>query len=373
MSRIKFFTYHGCLDSKKRRNNSPAADTKTDYIVSVFNRLGYGVDVISRAPSSESYFIPAYVEVKGDNTYRYFASLGRTKSLLRLFNRWLMDFQFFFWCLFNIKKGEQIIVYHSLGYDSLFLKLKKLKSVKIVGDIEEIYQDVSKQSNKRCRNEYKFIGICDKYIFPTQLLDKKVNNEQRPSLIIHGIYATEKIVEKKFSDGKIHVVYGGTLDPNKAGAAAAAGAAAFLPSNYHVHICGFGDPTEIKAIVADVQAKTEALVTFEGELKGDTYKHFIQKCHIGLCTQNPMAAFNSTSFPSKVLVYLSNGLKVVSIRIPVIVQSAVADKLFFYNEQTPEKIAEAIIQASKEEQNGNELLNSLDMKFGDELSKLIKE
>ena len=140
-----------------------------------------------------------------------------------------------------------------------------------------------------------------------------------------------------------------------------------------MHICGFGDPTEIKAIVADVQAKTEALVTFEGELKGDTYKHFIQKCHIGLCTQNPMAAFNSTSFPSKVLVYLSNGLKVVSIRIPVIVQSAVADKLFFYNEQTPEKIAEAIIQASKEEQNGNELLNSLDMKFGDELSKLIKE
>ena len=45
MSRIKFFTYHGCLDSGKRRNNSPAADTKTDYIVSVLNRLGYGVDI----------------------------------------------------------------------------------------------------------------------------------------------------------------------------------------------------------------------------------------------------------------------------------------------------------------------------------------
>ena len=60
-----------------------------------------------------------------------------------------MEFQFFFWCLFNIKKGEQIIVYHSLGYDSLFLRLKKIKSVKIIGDIEEIYQDVSKQDKKK--------------------------------------------------------------------------------------------------------------------------------------------------------------------------------------------------------------------------------
>ena len=64
MSRIKFFTYHGCLDSGKRRNNSPAADTKTDYIVSVLNRLGYGVDIISRASSAESHFIPAYVKTE---------------------------------------------------------------------------------------------------------------------------------------------------------------------------------------------------------------------------------------------------------------------------------------------------------------------
>lgn len=373
MSRIKFFTYHGCLDSGKRRNNSPAADTKTDYIVSVLNRLGYGVDIISRASSAESHFIPAYVKTEGNNIHRYFASFKKNKSILRIFNRWLMEFQFFFWCLFNIKKGEQIIVYHSLGYDSLFLRLKKIKSVKIIGDIEEIYQDVSKQDKKKCKNEYMFIDSCDKYIFPTQLLDQKVNKQQKPSLVIHGVYTTEKNIGEKFSDGKIHVVYGGTLDPNKGGAAAAAAAAEFLPGNYFVHICGFGDPCQIKSIVADVQKRSKAKITFEGEFKGNDYKHFIQKCHIGLSTQNPNAAFNATSFPSKVLVYLSNGLKVVSIHIPVIAQSAVADKLFFYYEQTPEKIAEAIIQASKKEQNGDEILNDLDMKFSDELSRLVEE
>ena len=92
-----------------------------------------------------------------------------------------------------------------------------------------------------------------------------------------------------------------------------------------------------------------------------------------MSTQNPAAAFNATSFPSKVLVYLSNGLKVVSIHIPAIAQSAVADNLYFYDVQTPEKIAEAIIRASKEEQSGNEILYRLDMKFCDELDKLIAE
>lgn len=282
-----------------------------------------------------------------------------------------MEFQFFFWCLTNIKRKEQIIVYHSLGYDSAFLKLQKLKSIRIIGEVEEIYQDVSKQTSSRCRNEYKFIDVCEKYIFPTQLLDQKVNKQNRPSLVIYGVYATESITEKKFSDGKIHVVYGGTLDPNKGGAAAAAAATEFLPSNYHVHMCGFGDPTQIKAIVADIQAKSDATVTFEGELKGDDYKRFIQKCHIGLSTQDPNAAFNSTSFPSKILVYLANGLKVVSIRIPAIEQSAVADSLRFYDTQTPEKIAEAIMCASKRNECGNEILKKLDERFIEDLYNLL--
>ena len=81
--RIKFFTYHGCMEKGKRRDNSPAADTKIDYIISVLNRLGYGVDIISRASSAESYYLPASVEIIGENTYRYFASFGKTKSPIR--------------------------------------------------------------------------------------------------------------------------------------------------------------------------------------------------------------------------------------------------------------------------------------------------
>lgn len=362
--------YHGCSDLNRYRDNSPAADTKTDYIISVLNRLGYSVDNISLAASSKSNYIQSYTDKRGNNTYHYFASLGTSKFIPRAINRFFMKLQFLFWCLLNIKRDEQIIVYHSLGYASFFLKLKRLKSIRIIGEIEEIYQDVCKPSKSRCDNEFRFIEKCDKYIFPTQLLDKKVNRNAKPSLIIHGVYKRELITENKFSDGKIHVVYGGTLDINKGGAAAAA-AAEYLPNNYHIHICGFGSPEKIIALISDIKKRSKAMISFEGEIKGRDYNRFIQKCHIGLCTQNPHAAFNSTSFPSKVLMYLSNGLKVVSIRIPAVEQSAIANYLTFYDKQTPRDIANAILQANELKSPSNDFLTSLDNEFCSGINNLI--
>lgn len=369
--RIKYFSYYGCNNSLYQRDNSPAADSKIDYIIDVLNQIGYGVDLISRAPSACAHYLHGSVEQRGDNTLRYFASFGKTKLLFRIFNKWFMDLQFFLWCLFHLQYGEQVIVYHSLGYDVAFIKLCKIKKIRIVGEIEEIYQDVSKQRKSLSRNEYKFINLCSKYIFPTTLLDAKLNTNHKPSAIVHGVYSVENIVEDKFNDGKIHIVYGGTLDPNKGGAAAAA--AEFLPPNYHIHICGFGDATQIKRLVTEVNERSEATVTFEGELKGDAYKHFIQKCHIGLSTQNPDAAFNATSFPSKILVYLSNGLKVVSIRIPAIEQSAVVDSLFFYDEQKAEEIARAIESACNVKIKGLNPLFKLDNEFKQALFNLLSK
>ena len=370
--RIKYFSYYGCNDLTCKRDNSPAADSKIDYIISVLNRCGYAVDHISNAPSACNHFIPGYIVKSGINTLRYFASFGKGNLFLNKLNNIFMRIQFLFWCFFNIKKNEQVIVYHSLGYDATFIWLFRLKRIRIIGEIEEIYQDVHSQTPKRSHNEYRFIDSCEKYIFPTLLLNEKLNENDKPSVVVHGIYSVEPIVNDKFKDGKIHVVYGGTLDPNKGGAAAAAAAAEFLPENFHIHICGFGNSTQIKSIIADVASRSKASVTFEGELKGENYKQFIQKCHIGLSTQNPDAAFNATSFPSKILVYLSNGLKVVSIRIPAIEKSAVADCIYFYNEQTPQAIANAIVNTVGNNVDGKEKLFELNNDFTRNLNLLIE-
>lgn len=372
MQRIKFFTYYGCTETKKYRKSSPAADSKIDYIVDVLNRCGYDVDIISLAASSIDSFLPACVQKRKNNTLRYFASFRYTSSHFRIFNRWFMELQLFLWCLLNLKKNETIFVYHSLGYDSIFIKLKKLLNIRIIGEIEEIYQDVSTQKNSQQINEYKFIDQCDGYILPTTVLDNKINTSRKPSVIIHGVYNIAEKISEKYNDGKIHVVYGGTLDPNKGGALATVRAAEFLPENYHVHICGFGSSSEVQKEIEHVRKKSKATITFEGELKGLEYNKFIQKCHIGLSTQNPNAAFNETSFPSKILVYLSNGLAVVTVRIKVVEESSVNDIMYYYNKQCGKSIATAILSVDVcGIKNHSIKLKELDKSFQTSLTNIL--
>ncbi len=62
-----------------------------------------------------------------------------------------------------------------------------------------------------------------------------------------------------------------------------------------------------------IAAKTKCKITYDGAFYVKKYYEFLQKCHIGLSTQNPYEPFNNSSFPSKVLVYMANGLRVVSV------------------------------------------------------------
>ncbi len=377
--RIKYFTYYGDNDKKALRENSPAADNKTDYVIDTLNRCGYSVDIISHSPISiPGFFYKGKVENRGSNTIRYFGSFGVFKfKLLNILNWVYRDIVFFAWCLFHLKKGEQIIVYHSLGYDSIFIWLNKIKKIRIVGEIEEIYQDVHKQSARWSKNEYRFIDSCEKYIFPTSSLDNKLNGDKKPAVIIHGTYSVEPRRDiELFDDGKIHIVYAGTLDPQKGGATAAAAAAAYLPDNYYLHILGFGDKNQIDAIsqvIKEVNGSSQAEVSYDGYLQGEDFIRFLQKCQIGLSTQDPTALFNATSFPSKILTYLSNGLRVVSVRIPAIEKSAVGHAIFYYEEQVPAKIASAIVQCgeSKDAVDSTALLSDLDHTFVKELGDLL--
>lgn len=371
--RIKYFSYYGCNDPRRRRDNSPAADTKIDYIITVLNKCGYAVDHISHASSSIPKFLPATVEQHGDNTLRYFASLGQTKSIFRVFNRWFIELQFFIWCLINIKRGEQILVYHSLGYDSAFIKLKSIKRIKIIGDIEEIYQDVSKQKISKEKNEYRFIEICDKFLFPNTVLNERLNKNNRSYLVCHGIYKANEIVAEKFSDGKIHLLYSGTFDPVKGGAVASIRMAEFLPENYHLHITGFGDDTAVLSELRRIKNVAKCDITYHGYLDNEAFVNLMQSCSIGLCTQDPTSLLNLTSFPSKILNYMANGLVVLSGRNRAIEESSIADVIYYYDEQSPKAMADAVLRIEYiDSEEGRNLLNELDRHFKDGLEELIQ-
>ena len=122
-----------------------------------------------------------------------------------------------------------------------------------------------------------------------------------------------------------------------------------------------------------IAEKSKAKVTYDGLLTGEDYIRFIQGCDIGLSTQNPDAAFNATSFPSKILSYMANGLRVVSVRIPAIEQSEVGKMLYYYDKQTPEEIAQAIVSVNmKDKYNSRKTIQNLDEKFKVDLRELLE-
>ena len=136
-----------------------------------------------------------------------------------------------------------------------------------------------------------------------------------------------------------------------------------------------GTPNEIESMkdtVAKIANKKRAKVSYDGVLSGEEYIRFIQSCDIGLSTQNPNADFNNTSFPSKILSYLSNGLRVVTVDIPAIRTSAVGDILFYYDEQSAENIAKTILSIDlTEKYDSRQLIEQIAIDFSNNLLKLL--
>ncbi len=374
MKKIFYISYYSSPSDAEKRNAVLSAVNKMDYICESLEKNECEVEIVSASQALEKKFCKGRKEKITDRTtLKLFSSLPNLNKIVSLVNRIYMKAQMFFYMLKNTKRDSTVIVYHSLGYMSLVKMLKKIKGFKLIVEAEEIYGDVI-GNPKTVKKEYSFFKIADSFIFPTELLSERVNTEKKPEAIIYGTYHISKKMPKLFTDGKIHCVYAGTLDPRKGGAAAAA-SALFLNGNYHIHILGFGNEKEKKEmldIIDDISKKTEARITYDGLLSGDEFTSFIQSCDIGFSTQNPDAAFNSTSFPSKILTYMVNGLRVVSIRIPAIEKSAVGKFMYYYDEQTPENIANAVKSIDLADgYDSRKELERLSCEFTDKLSLII--
>lgn len=375
MKKIFYMAYYNSTNSSERRNAVLSSVNKMNYICEALENNGYNTEIVSASGAVEKKFCKSKkVKLTDKTTLKLFSSLPSLNRIVSVIDRVILKTKLFLYMIKNTNKDSTVMVYHSLGYMSLVKRLKKLKGFKLIIEAEEIYGDVI-GDEKTSQKEYEFFKIADGFIFPTELLSEKVNTEKKPEAIIYGTYHIEKEMPKIFSDGKIHCVYAGTFDPRKGGAIASAESAMFLDENYHVHILGFGnekEKAEMLNTIDNISKKSKADTTYDGLLSGEEYIKFIQSCDIGLSTQNPNGKYNDTSFPSKILSYMANGLRVVSIRIPAIEKSAVGKFMYYYDEQTPENIAKAIKSIDfSEEYDSRKAIGMLDKDFICDLKKML--
>lgn len=377
---IHYITSWARNPEKHNLRQFPAAATKSMYVTEALKAIAGNetVKVLSLAQTLHRkwYWAPATVEVFDENEIdEVIPSIGSPIRLVRGLNLIILNIYLLCYLLFRVKKEDTVVMYHSCSYATAMIIAHKLRKLRFVLEVEEIYQDVNDLSKRLQRAEYDVFNRASTYIFSSTLLNDAININRKYAVISHGTYKVERDRKCKFNDGKIHVVYAGTLNPKKGGAMTAAGLST-LSDEYRVHILGVGSPDQIKMIKENAKHSTNAggaEVTYDGFYSGEDYIRFIQSCDIGLSTQNPDAAFNATSFPSKILSYMANGLRVVSVRIDAVETSAVADLITYYDEQTPEAIAKAITDVDMSEPyDSRARIAELDARFREELKRLIE-
>lgn len=364
--------YVDSIDAGKR-HCSPAAISKMDYLRDVLIYHGYPVEIISLAPSR----IPQHLKkeqrsLKDGGELVLFASLGYGNKIKNRLNEYFIKVQAIIHLIKKIKRNDTVIVYHSLALITIVNIIRRIKKCDFIYDVGEMYHTVVMKKEER---EMAFLKTADAYIFSTEFLNRKLNESRKPYALMHGSYRVVPIAGSKlFDDNKIHCIYAGTFDIRK-GVLLAIHSASFLDSRYHIHILGFGTDKEtenVRKLISDISLRTDCKISYEGVIHGEEYTRFLQSCQIGLSPQSPDAQFNEASFPSKVLSYLSNGLKVVSIRIPAIEQSNVGAFLFYYDRQTPEAFAMAIKEAARDmRSNGQVIVKKLDEEFKKKLDDLL--
>ena len=343
--RIFYYSPYLPNDEKFKKYYSPAAQSKSEYIRSVIKDLNVTTVCINCSLTVDDNTIS--YECANDNYGRYeilFSKVSHNRKLLPLCGA-IMLFNVLKYTLFNVKKGDTIILYHSIYYDFIVRFLKKIKKYNIVYEVEEIYADVREAGKGREKEIKKCNNSADGFIFPTEMLDEIININHKPNVIIYGAYNPcddSKNKSKKTTDEKIIVVYSGTLMEGK-GASQAIECSKYLDDRYDIRIIGYGSEKEIDKVKELIENNnSQCQVKYDGMKYGKEYTEYLLGCDIGLCIQPLNNNFNVTTFPSKILNYLNHGLKVVATEMETLTRSKLADCLVFTENSDPEKVADAI-------------------------------
>lgn len=347
---MKFVSFHDSARyAEEKRVFSPATAAVVDYLANIAVQLGEKAEIVSAAETRhESGFYPFRSEsIREGVTLTQASSRGHRNPLLRELGK-IRNRLWLTWYLMKTCDANETVFFvdSPVLYEPLLLfrLWAKYRNIEILYFASEIFQEIIPMSPLKKKMEWYLFEKAEKLIVSTELLNQKINPTNRPYAILNGTYQVMPEYGEQFEDDFIHLVYAGVINSTK-GSGQAVGLAAHLPERYKIHILGFGEDEDVQQLKESIEQSNRqnlCQVVYEGILSGDDYSRFLQKCHLGLCPQNLNEAYNDSSFPSKILSYLSNGLRVLSVDLPAIRTSQVGDLLYFSTSDQPKDLAEAV-------------------------------
>lgn len=361
---MKYIAFYDVPEIKsENRYVNAAARGVIEYMIEVFSSIE-PVEVLSpgRTLNHNGIYHKKNVKVSDDVTIKFPFTFGVKTKIGRFFSLLWTQTWLFSYLFFHTKRGEKVVFYHSLSLMTIITVLKWIKGIQPILEFREIYSDINKVSKRLTEKEHTYYQCAYGFIFPSDAIRIILKVNDKPYVLAPGSYDVHRIIEQKLSDGKIHCVYAGNLRKDKGGAYLAVDAAEYLSDEYIVHVLS-GSYSEnaldkFQKEIDIVSQKTNCKIIFEGGKFGEEFYSFLNKCHIGLATQDN-GDFSNTSFPSKILTYLGCGLQVIAPPIDAVRLSPVSNLVTEYKDFDPAIVAEAIIGIDSKETDTRIILEKL--------------
>lgn len=350
MKKVLYVGYYDILrDGKQIRNYSLAAAKKMGFVFDSIVELGYHVDIIS--PS----FIKTRDSIKTNQIREELKpnidlvltpSWGAKNKISRIARVLRSEIWLFMYLLKNAEKKEPVFVYHNYALSLPVLAAQKIKKFHLILEIEEQYSMVWQLTPYQKWKEDLLLkkGKKDTLVV-SELLADKLGIEN--PIVSYGSYSAYKgiIPERSYDNGKIVLIYTGSIDKVKGSAFTAIEAMKYLPENYELKISGpisEKDRKDFDDAVTKINSESNRkAVEYMGLLDEHEYEQLLLSANIALNPQKE-GGFGQYLFPSKILTYMSYGLPVVSTKGESITRSEVADLITFADDYSGESVAKAI-------------------------------
>lgn len=351
MKKVYYIGWYISDSDKDKYSGNVPGNLKMHYVVDQLKESGNTPEIISFArKKGATGLYNTRVSNSQGCLLRYLGGVGGNGRFTQRIDFLMKECLFIWLCLFKIKKSDTIVLYHSVALTNLLAKLRKFVKRHVILEVEEVYGYAAQGDDKTSLEvEFKTIPLMDEYILINDYLQEEFNLPKEKCVPCYGVVNIPERHEGRFDDGKIHVVYAGTIEGRKQGAFLAVETATHLPDNYITHILGFGKKEQIDALSKKIEEinrlKGFEAVIYHGFMSGETLDNFLFKCHVGLSTYVQRDDFANNSLPSKVLTYMCHDLAVVRGNATAFNIMDISKFWTLYTIGTPEDVAAAVVSA----------------------------
>ncbi|QWV95963.1 glycosyltransferase [Geomonas nitrogeniifigens] len=255
--------------------------------------------------------------------------------------------------LLRVTGKKSVLIYYNYTIHFCFgLMLTRLMGRRCLIDIEDGYRPDDR--NIRNLPNYLLLWIYNRLCNGGAMLASTGLRQQTSSdhtYVCYGVSQPTK-VEKDWNQEPLQVLLGGSLLPDT-GAELLVEALRLLKSRHSDDagklsfvVTGFGECAEQFQQLA--AGEMSDLLTFHGAVTDWEYSSILQQSHIGLCLKLPCSSMGTTTFPSKTVELVSNGLLLVSTKVSDVPVVFSEDTAVLLREATAECLVSELLALTRD-------------------------